>query len=85
MSYNIKMSDLRRGHSKTTPIRTTPKKINKKESLQNLTSEKYLNVKLDFSEQKKITMERTIEIKNERIKQLERQIRENQELVANTI
>ena len=72
------MSELRRGHSKTTPVRTTPKKNNKKESYQNLTSEKYLNVKLDFSEQKKMTMERTIEIKNERIKQLERQIRENQ-------
>ena len=50
-----------------------------------MTSEKYLNMKLDYSENKKIAMEKTIELKNERIRQLEHQILENQQLVNNTL
>ena len=53
---SIKMSGSIRNNSKTTPIKTTPSKMTKKNSYRNLTSEKYLNAKLDFSERKKVTM-----------------------------
>ena len=71
-----------RTHNKTTPIKRTPSKSMRKKSDVNLTSEKYLNAKLDLTERKKISMERVIELKNARIRELENQIKDNQCLVT---
>lgn len=66
--YINKMAESQRGRSKSTSIKTTPMKKNNPSV--SMTAEKYMNAKLDFTERKRSTMEKTIESKNNRIREL---------------